>query len=403
MFFKTPQLALASLNNRHRYRELLARGHKEYKKQKATFRRVAFVVIIKKLFLRHVHTNKSSGKYTSSFGMTLPGRTHSSTAYRYGFQGQEKDDELKGEGNSLNYTFRMHDPRVGRFLSLDPLAPQYPHNSPYAFSENRVIDGVELEGKEFKVTKTDKGFNIELEFRVVNESEIMSKAFLDRMIYQITTGIEGLGGYDKEGQYISFKATYNSEATINLYVIDDFQKGFESSFGDKITNSERKAFDAIAFGIVPMSQKGDVISGSIILKAGRISLRTLTNDKNLANGAFTTFHELLVHLISQNKQLESDDHQDLSIGTEGTKFVPKKGSILSVRNKLDDIDIKENLFSSNGGDKEEVNLNLAAEQLSLILKNIQEGIKNYNKEESNIVTPEKEKVHDYVNPHKKRE
>ncbi len=43
----------------------------------------------------------------------------------------------------------MHDPRVGRFLSLDPLAPQYPHNSPYAFSENRVIDGIELEGAEF--------------------------------------------------------------------------------------------------------------------------------------------------------------------------------------------------------------------------------------------------------------
>lgn len=48
----------------------------------------------------------------------------------------------------MNYEFRMHDPRVGRFLSLDPLAPQFPHNSPYAFSENRVIDGVELEGLE---------------------------------------------------------------------------------------------------------------------------------------------------------------------------------------------------------------------------------------------------------------
>jgi RHS repeat-associated protein len=80
----------------------------------------------------------------------VPNRHGSSNSYRYGFQGQEKDDEIKGEGNSLNYTFRMHDPRVGRFLSLDPLAPQYPHNSPYAFSENRVIDGVELEGAEFK-------------------------------------------------------------------------------------------------------------------------------------------------------------------------------------------------------------------------------------------------------------
>ena len=48
----------------------------------------------------------------------------------------------------MNYTFRMHDPRAGRFLSLDPLQKKYPWNSPYAFSENRVIDAVELEGLE---------------------------------------------------------------------------------------------------------------------------------------------------------------------------------------------------------------------------------------------------------------
>jgi hypothetical protein len=33
-------------------------------------------------------------------------------------------------------------------LANSPLAPNYPHNSPYAFSENRVIDAVELEGGE---------------------------------------------------------------------------------------------------------------------------------------------------------------------------------------------------------------------------------------------------------------
>ena len=68
--------------------------------------------------------------------------------YRYGFQGQEGDDELKGKGNSVNYKYRMHDPRLGRFFAIDPLASEYPHNSPYAFSENRVIDLVELEGLE---------------------------------------------------------------------------------------------------------------------------------------------------------------------------------------------------------------------------------------------------------------
>jgi len=83
------------------------------------------------------------------FGMIMPGRHANTSDYRYGFQGQEMDDELKGEGNSVNYTFRMHDPRVGRFLSIDPLAKSYPWNSTYAFAENRVIDGIELEGAEY--------------------------------------------------------------------------------------------------------------------------------------------------------------------------------------------------------------------------------------------------------------
>ncbi|MCF6133556.1 hypothetical protein [Flavobacterium wongokense] len=42
----------------------------------------------------------------------------------------------------------MHDPRIGRFFAVDPLFKKYPHNSTYAFSENRVIDGIELEGAE---------------------------------------------------------------------------------------------------------------------------------------------------------------------------------------------------------------------------------------------------------------
>ncbi len=60
--------------------------------------------------------------------------------YRFGFQGQEIDSEVKGDGNSIAFTHRIHDPRLGRFLSVDPLAPEYPWNSTYAFSENRVID-----------------------------------------------------------------------------------------------------------------------------------------------------------------------------------------------------------------------------------------------------------------------
>ncbi len=87
------------------------------------------------------------------FGMQMPGRngTISGGEYRYGFQGQEKGDEIRGEGNSVNYKYRMHGPRIGRFFAVDPLSPKYPWNSPYAFSENNVIASVELEGLESSV------------------------------------------------------------------------------------------------------------------------------------------------------------------------------------------------------------------------------------------------------------
>ncbi len=70
------------------------------------------------------------------------------THTRYSYQAQEMDNEIKGEGNSVNYKYRMHDPRLGRFFALDPLFKDYPANSSFAFSENNVIHCVELEGLE---------------------------------------------------------------------------------------------------------------------------------------------------------------------------------------------------------------------------------------------------------------
>jgi len=51
-----------------------------------------------------------------------------------------EDNELKGEGNSLDFGARFYDPRYGKFLSLDPLYNKYPNISPYAaFANNPVI------------------------------------------------------------------------------------------------------------------------------------------------------------------------------------------------------------------------------------------------------------------------
>lgn len=84
------------------------------------------------------------------YGMLMQGRfgQEKRSNYRYAFQGQEKDDGVKGVGNSYNYTYRMHDSRLGRFFAVDPLASKYPHYSTYQFSGNKLIAHVEFEGLE---------------------------------------------------------------------------------------------------------------------------------------------------------------------------------------------------------------------------------------------------------------
>ncbi len=93
--------------------------------------------------------------------MTVPNRNYQSPEYRYGFQGQEKDDEIKGNGNSINYKFRMHDPRVGRFFAVDPLSTKYPYYTPYSFSGNKVLQFIELEGLEEAENRLSIGEQIE--------------------------------------------------------------------------------------------------------------------------------------------------------------------------------------------------------------------------------------------------
>jgi RHS repeat-associated protein len=79
--------------------------------------------------------------------MLVPSRHGSSEAYRYGFQGQEKDDELKGEGNSYNFGARMLDPRIGRFFTIDPDFEDYPSTSPYLYANNSPLYFIDHDGK----------------------------------------------------------------------------------------------------------------------------------------------------------------------------------------------------------------------------------------------------------------
>ncbi|OMP74609.1 RHS repeat domain-containing protein, partial [[Flexibacter] sp. ATCC 35208] len=82
------------------------------------------------------------------FGMIQPGRSYNAGGYRYGFNGKENDNEVKGEGNEQDYGMRVYDPRVGRFLSVDPITTKYPFLTPYQFASNSPILCVDVDGLE---------------------------------------------------------------------------------------------------------------------------------------------------------------------------------------------------------------------------------------------------------------
>jgi RHS repeat-associated protein len=88
----------------------------------------------------------------------MPGRHYDAgLGYRYGFNGKEKDNEVKGEGNQQDYGMRVYDPRLGKFLAVDPLTSSYPFYSPYHFAGNNPIAFIDLDGAEPSEPGKEKG------------------------------------------------------------------------------------------------------------------------------------------------------------------------------------------------------------------------------------------------------
>lgn len=78
--------------------------------------------------------------------MLVPNPDREPSDYRYGFQGQEKDDEIKGEGNSYDFGERLYDPRIGRWSSTDNI--DKPWLSPYQFASNNPINNLDPDGND---------------------------------------------------------------------------------------------------------------------------------------------------------------------------------------------------------------------------------------------------------------
>lgn len=119
---------------------------------------------------------KTTGRYKADlsststyypFGMLMPERNWSSEWYRYGFGGKfEKDDEVNGEGNFLDWGGFGYDSRLVRRWSVDLLHSKYPWFTPYSPVSNSPILYKEIDGKDYAVyiNHTDKTILIKATF-----------------------------------------------------------------------------------------------------------------------------------------------------------------------------------------------------------------------------------------------
>lgn len=209
------------------------------------------------------------------------------------------DNELKGRGNSLNYTFRMHDPRVGRFLSLDPLTKAYPWNSPYSFAENRVIDGIDLEGREFSVRREGDGWIVSIKFKVVKESELHTNGTIDDIIYQIQNNASMFNGYGKNGESIKFEAEYSKDATLTVYFVDNLKEA-AVKHGFKLNRNETFV-DISGNAFVPIADRGNFLNGSVFVKTASMGIEEgviSPKGNEIVNAAFTIYHEFFAHIVN---------------------------------------------------------------------------------------------------------
>ena len=136
------------------------------------------------------------------FGMVMPGRSFSSNQYRYGFNGMEKDDELKGSGNSYDFGARLYDPRLGKWLALDPLMKKYPGITPYAFVANSPIYWLDKEGKDLWIGKGRENAISDVKSIIPNRYHSLIKVFDDG---EVRFDVKGLS-----------QAEINSDAGLTL-------------------------------------------------------------------------------------------------------------------------------------------------------------------------------------------
>ncbi|MFM7023776.1 MAG: PKD domain-containing protein [Flavobacteriales bacterium] len=231
------------------------------------------------------------------FGMEMPGRNYSGEKYRYGFQAQETDEEWLDGAIAFNY--RVHDARIGRFLSVDPLAKQYPHNSVYAFSENRVTNAVEIEGLEAEDQAQTTGGKTE------TTGSTNVNAFLN-----VGTETNRIG-FDINAKYNLWSSGNNSVSFYNrLLVTGNLSQNSIFGLGGNVVGSTTLSYNykqfSLAYSIEPRINVGNLSRQSNISSTIHVFWKMSSN----LNGQFSFNNDVLTPGFGYNAEFKNFNKTD---------------------------------------------------------------------------------------------
>jgi len=224
----------------------------------------------------------------------MPERSLSLSNYRFGFNGKEKDDETKGIGNSIDFGSRAYDPRLGKWLSLDPLYDKYPYLSPYNFVGNKPLIAIDPDGKRIYYVNASGEFTKATRAMVRTASG--SELFLKYARSKKEDVYIGVGKFGKDASAVGLTApnAESSNSPTGIFVGSDSKIHMSNS----IDQESRSAFST--FNNTDFSKS----------KGKEIHLITISDEALKTNDAYTNaetvFHELKSHVDINTGNAEKD-------------------------------------------------------------------------------------------------
>ena len=238
------------------------------------------------------------------FGMAMGGRKGSVGNYRYGYQGSEKDDEIKGQGNYYTTFFRGLDPRLGKWLSVDPKASSLPWQSPYCSMDNNPIFLNDVLGD--KADGWVEGENGDITF----DENIHSQAEADKV---------GAGKYLGENIVAAPKGSdevkmLHSDGTISdfSYLLDEVSIEVDKP-APKVRDMTHE--ELVQYGLTEPSLS-DFLGGNGIDYNGLIQNSTPFQRENYPVSSF--FRDLSVMILNEVSPFGLIDDASVVIGNENT-------------------------------------------------------------------------------------